>query len=93
MSRIILIKRPRRKIHKLPVGIVAQIQDLAQSEELFKDQGDLGAEISKLDNLVLEAFGLQHNPFIEYTLNIMIPQIVHAKHPERLQYQSVTKNE
>lgn len=82
---------PDRHLERIAL-LTAQIQDLAQSEELFKDQEDLGAKISELDNLVLEAFGLQHNQFIEYALNIMIPQIVHAKHPERVQYQSVTKN-
>jgi len=83
---------PNRDLEKI-ASLTAQIQDLVQSEELFKNQEDLGNKISELDNLILEAFGLQYNPFVDYALNIMIPQIVHARQPELLQYQSVTKND
>ncbi len=74
-------------------SLTAEIQDLAQSEELFNNQEDLGNKISELDNFILRVFELQHNPFIDYALNIMIPKIVHARQPEQLQYQSVTKND
>lgn len=83
---------PNRYLEKIAL-LTDQIQHLTQSEELFKDKGDLEGKIYELDNLILKAFELQHNPFVDYAINVMIPQIVHARQPGQLKYQSITNND
>ena len=83
---------PKKDLDKI-ASLTSKIQDLSQSEELFKNQEDISDKISTLDNIILEAFGLQHSPFVDFALNVMIPMIVHARQPERLSYKSVTEKD
>ncbi|WP_313562516.1 HsdM family class I SAM-dependent methyltransferase [Ruminiclostridium cellobioparum] len=83
---------PSKDLDKI-ASLTAEIQSLSQSEELFKPQEDIDDKITELDDIILEAFNLQHNPFVNYALNVMIPQIVHARQPEQLLYKIVTEKD
>lgn len=39
---------------------------------------DLGLEITNLDNLVLQEFGLKNNKFVDYAINIQIPELTNT---------------
>lgn len=41
---------------------------------------DIDSEIMKLDNLVLQEFGLKNNKFIDYAINIQIPELTNTNH-------------
>lgn len=41
---------------------------------------DIDSEIKELDNLVLQEFGLKNNKFIDYAINIQIPELTNANH-------------
>lgn len=40
---------------------------------------DISVDIEKLDELVLEKFGLDHDPFIDYAINVQIPMLYSSK--------------
>lgn len=73
--------------------LTAQIQELTQSDGLFKRKKMSEEKIDELDDLIMNVFDIQDNPFVDYALNVVLPQIVHARKPEQLQYQSVTEEE
>ena len=70
--------------------MVSVIQELKDNFEFGSSQR-IEDEIKKLDDLILELFGLQDNPFIDYALNVQIPQITNAS--KQIAINSVNTND
>ncbi len=78
-------------IDKFPVLInddiserVEKIQQIKNHSELFTLK-DAEKEIADLDYKILELFGLQDNPFVDYALNIQIPELTESKRNLRIE--------
>lgn len=63
------------------VTIVDELSKLYSKEELFiRIESEIERNIKKLDELVLDVFGLKNNVFIDYALNIQIPELTDKKY-------------
>lgn len=49
-----------------------------KKKDVFLCLSDLDSEIENLDNLVLQAFGLKDNKFIDYAIKIQIPELTNT---------------
>ena len=56
---------------------VEAIQGMSEHEEFTVSQ-DVSGEIEKLDRMILEAFNLARNSFVDYALSVQIPQLTNA---------------
>jgi len=63
---------------------VEYIQEQSKYEELTIPT-DVSTEINKLNDMIFEAFGIADNPFIDYALNIQIPQLTNANNSKVFQ--------
>jgi len=63
---------------------VETIHEMAKYEDFTSSQ-DPSGEIEKLNQMILDAFGLADNPFIDYALNIQIPQLTNANNSKAFQ--------
>lgn len=63
--------------HEDIVRIVERIHDI-KKDALYLSS-NLNDEIIKLDYIVLKAFGLENNNFIDYAINIQIPELTNLK--------------
>jgi len=63
---------------------VEKIHEMAKSEDFTPSQ-DTSGKIEKLNQMILDAFGLIDNPFIDYALNIQIPQLANANNSKAFQ--------
>jgi hypothetical protein len=60
------------------------IQEMSKREDFIFVQ-DVSGEIEKLNDMIFEAFGIADNPFIDYALNIQIPQLKNANNSKAFQ--------
>jgi hypothetical protein len=60
---------------------VELIQNLSKQED-FSIVRDASGEIKKLNRMIFEAFNLANNVFVNYALNVQIPQLTGTKHGE-----------
>jgi len=63
---------------------VEKIHEMAKSEDFTPSQ-DTSGKIEKLNQMILDAFGLIDNPFIDYALNIQIPQLTDSNNSKGFQ--------
>ena len=70
--------------------ITGSIQDLKQQDFAYND--GIEKKIRELDQCILDSFHLQDNPFVDYALNIVIPQIANADKPEDIRFIEATEN-
>lgn len=54
---------------------VERIQTIKKQEGTFSVEIDVSAEVDALNQIILKAFGLSDNEFIDYALRIQIPQL------------------
>lgn len=62
-----------------------------EKEELFVNESKSKALINQLDDLVLNSFGMGDDIFIDYTLNVQIPELTYSKELDI--YRAVTADE
>ncbi len=53
------------------------IQNVKKQIE-FSNSSELDSEIKELDAMVLRSFGLQNNKFLDYAINIQIPELINS---------------
>lgn len=87
MGEVMGFPFPNNKMQEIS-KLTLSIQEAKQ--QIFNQDFEVEEKIQKLDQLVLDAFNLQNNPFVDYALSIMIPQIANAEQPERFEYQEVS---
>jgi hypothetical protein len=58
---------------------VEQIQKLKNPQDEFEAKSESVDEIEILNKMILEAFGLSDNEFVDYALKIQIPQLTRTK--------------
>lgn len=51
------------------------IQELANNDNILSGYNRIDEEIEELDNIILNAYGLQDNKFVDYAINIQIPEL------------------
>lgn len=72
--------------------LVVQVQkQIKKEKEIFSNEEQSSELIKELDDLVLRSFNLSHNKFIDYALNIQIPELTNFR--ESNIYREVTKEE
>lgn len=74
-------------------SLVVKIQHWVQMEKdtLFADESKSKKLINQLDDLVLNLFDLKKDPFVDYTLNVQIPELTNSKQANI--YRAVTPDE
>lgn len=69
-------------INKEIAQLVMMIQEeIIKEQEIFCNVEKSGELIKSLDTLVLQSFNLNTNSFIDYALNIQIPELTNSKEP------------
>lgn len=75
--------------------IVENVKDIQKELEYQKQHVlcyyDKESDIKQLDNLILREFGVEHCNFIDYAINIQIPELTNLSHSQA--YRTVTINE
>lgn len=69
---------------------VEHIQTIKKENELFNLE-DISAKITELDDLVLRLFGLENNKFLDYAINVQIPELTNSREVDI--YRKVSVNE
>ena len=57
---------------------VEHIQELVNNDDILSDYNNIEEEFEELDNIILDAYGLQDNKFVDYAINIQIPELTNA---------------
>lgn len=64
------------ELKKYPYAYSDSLRDVVrESTETNMSQNDIRILREKVNNCVLDMYGLKHNPFIDYALNVRIPEI------------------
>lgn len=79
------------KFSKQVVEKVVHIQGMMNNKKqnMFCNYDNKDKDIEQLDNLILKEFGLEYNNFIDYAINVQIPELTHSDNSQAYRQVSI----